>query len=77
MTRTLLQGNRGAWAVPLRRRKLLVLGVGMLIAPALHAQQKAMPVVGYLSISPSPPSIADLSHDLVHEGLGETGYVEG
>jgi putative ABC transport system substrate-binding protein len=61
----------------LRRRKLLVLGVGMLIAPALHAQQKAMPVVGYLSISPSPPSIADLSHDLVHEGLGETGYVEG
>jgi putative tryptophan/tyrosine transport system substrate-binding protein len=55
----------------------MILGVGMLIAPALHAQQKAMPVVGCLSISPPPPSLADLSRDLVHEGLSETGYVEG
>jgi putative tryptophan/tyrosine transport system substrate-binding protein len=61
----------------LRRRELMILGVGMLIAPALHAQQKAMPVVGCLSISPPPPSLADLSRDLVHEGLSETGYVEG
>jgi putative ABC transport system substrate-binding protein len=36
-----------------------------------------MPVVGCLNISPPPPSLADLSHDLVHEGLRETGYVEG
>jgi putative tryptophan/tyrosine transport system substrate-binding protein len=61
----------------LRRRELMILGVGMLIAPALHAQQKAMPVVGCLNISPPPPSLADLSRDLVHEGLSETGYVEG
>ena len=61
----------------LRRRELLVLGVGVLLAPALRAQQKATPVVGCLNISPPPPSLADLSHDLVHQGLSETGYVEG
>jgi len=52
-------------------------GVGILFAPTLRAQQKAMPVVGCLNISPPPPSLADLSHDLVHQGLSETGYVEG
>ena len=63
----------------MRRRKLLMLmlGGGMICAPTLRAQQRAMPVVGYLNISPPPPRLADLSHDLVHEGLGETGYVEG
>ena len=61
----------------LRRRELLVLGVGVLLAPTLRAQQKATPVVGCLNISPPPPSLADLSHDLVHQGLSETGYVEG
>jgi putative ABC transport system substrate-binding protein len=60
-----------------RRELILMLGVGMLIAPTLHAQQKAMPVVGCLNISSPPPSLADLSRDLVHEGLSETGYVEG
>ena len=62
---------------PLRRRALLMAGVGILFAPTLRAQQKAMPVVGCLNISPPPPSFADLSHDLVHEGLREFGYVEG
>ena len=62
---------------PLRRRALLMAGVGILFAPTLRAQQKAMPVVGCLNLSPPPPSLADLSHDLVHEGLSETGYVEG
>jgi putative tryptophan/tyrosine transport system substrate-binding protein len=62
----------------LRRRELiLVLGGGMVLAPAVCAQQKAMPLVGCLSISPPPPSLADLSHDLVHEGLRELGYVDG
>jgi len=49
----------------------------MMLAPVLRAQQKTMPVVGCLSISPPPPSLADLSHDLVHEGLRELGYVDG
>jgi putative ABC transport system substrate-binding protein len=40
-----------------------------------HAQQKAMPVIGYLSgISPGPsaPFVAEF-----RQGLSETGYVEG
>jgi len=49
----------------------------MLYAPAPHAQQKAMCVVGYLNISPAPSSPVNLSHDLVHEVLSETGYFEG
>src|SRR6266446_1130952 len=60
-----------------RRELILLLSGGMIFAPALRAQQKPMPVVGYLNISPPPPSHADLSQDLVHEGLSETGYVEG
>jgi len=60
-----------------RRELILVLCGGMTLAPALRAQQKGMPVIGCLSISPPPPSVADLSHDLVHQGLSEIGYVEG
>lgn len=48
-----------------------------MVAPSVRAQQEPMPVVGYLNISPPPPKPADLSRDLIHEGLRETGYVEG
>jgi|SRR5271166_5223694 len=62
----------------MRRRELMLLLVGGIMSPRpLFGQRKATPVVGYLSISPPPPSVADLSHDLVHQGLSETGYVEG
>jgi len=60
-----------------RRELMLMLSGGMLYAPAPRAQQKAMRVVGYLNISQAPSSPVDLSHDLVHEGLSETGYFEG
>ena len=60
----------------MKRRELLVLlGGAMTAARALRAQQKAMPVVGYLgSASPNPnsPNVAAF-----RQGLGETGYVEG
>jgi len=60
----------------MRRRELLLLLGGMMpAARALRAQQKAMPVIGFLgSTSPGPnePSLAAF-----RQGLSETGYVEG
>ena len=60
----------------MNRRELLVLmGGAMTAARALRAQQKALPVIGYLHYgSPGPfaPFIAAF-----HQGLSETGYVEG
>ena len=60
---------------PNRRRALIVLG-GAIVAPlAVRAQQKAMPVIGYLSgVSPGPlaPFVGAF-----RQGLSETGYIEG
>ena len=58
-----------------RRELMLVLGGMMTAADTLRAQQKAMPVIGFLSsASPGPfaPFVAAFQ-----KGLGETGYVEG
>jgi len=44
-------------------------------ARALHAQQRAMPVIGYLG-SATPAANARLLPRF-HQGLGETGFVEG
>ncbi len=60
----------------MRRRELLLLLSGALTAPhAPRAQQKQMPVIGYLSgASPgaSAPTVAAF-----RQGLSESGYVEG
>jgi putative tryptophan/tyrosine transport system substrate-binding protein len=61
----------------MNRRELMLLLGGALTAAAgpARAQQKAMPVVGYLaagSPAPSAPLVAGF-----HRGLNETGYVEG
>jgi putative ABC transport system substrate-binding protein len=59
----------------MRRREVMVLLGAMTAARALRAQQKAMPVIGFLvSGSPSPgaPNLPAF-----HQGLGEIGYVEG
>jgi len=58
-----------------RRELMLLLAGGMTAARALRAQQKAMPVIGYLNSgtpSSTAPSVASF-----REGLSETGYVEG
>ena len=58
-----------------RRELMLLLGGAMTVSPALRAQQRAIPVIGFLSgLSPGPtaPYMAAF-----RQGLSETGYVEG
>jgi putative ABC transport system substrate-binding protein len=58
-----------------RRRFIASLGAAITAARTLRAQQKAMPVIGYLqsaSPGPSTPYLAGL-----HQGLSEAGYIEG
>ena len=59
----------------MNRRELLVLAGAMTAPRVLRAQQKAMPVIGFLggaSPAPNAPFVAAF-----HQGLSETGYVEG
>jgi putative ABC transport system substrate-binding protein len=58
----------------MRRRELILLGGIMTAARVVRAQQKATPVIGYLSSS-SPGAVAPLVAAF-QEGLGEAGYVE-
>ena len=59
----------------MNRRELLVLAGAMTTARALRAQQKAVPVIGFLS-SRSPGEAAAIIAAF-RQGLAETGYVEG
>jgi putative ABC transport system substrate-binding protein len=60
----------------MKRRELLVLlGGAMTAARAVRAQQKAMPVIGYLG-SESPGPMAPFVAAFL-QGLSETGFVEG
>jgi putative tryptophan/tyrosine transport system substrate-binding protein len=59
----------------INRRALLVLVGSAMAARSLQAQQKAMPVIGFLgttSLDPNAPFMAAF-----RQGLSETGYVEG
>jgi putative ABC transport system substrate-binding protein len=59
-----------------RRELLLMLGATMTAAPhALRAQQRAMPVIGYLSGGSPGPSAPNLA--AFRQGLSESGYVVG
>src|SRR5215813_1795508 len=61
----------------MRRRELLfLLGGAMTAARGLHAQQKVMPVIGFLSAG-SAPSSPDPFLGALQQGLSETAYVEG
>jgi len=59
-----------------RRELIILLGSASLTRPrALRAQQKPMPVIGYLSDTSPGPNEARLT--AFHQGLGDTGRVEG
>src|SRR5438309_5530884 len=58
-----------------RRELMLLLGSTMTAARPLRAQQKSMPVIGFLSSVSSGSSAPYMA--AFHQGLSETGYVEG
>jgi putative ABC transport system substrate-binding protein len=60
----------------MQRRRFITLLCGMAAAPlAVHAQQKAMKVIGFLHFGSPGPSVDQVAD--FHQGLSETGYVEG
>ena len=59
----------------MKRRDLLLLGGTMTVARDLRAQQKAIPVIGWLSGSSFGPYAWNMA--AFRQGLSETGYVEG
>jgi len=63
----------------MRRRELVLLvGAAMATAPpSLVAQQKAMPVIGWLQPFSPPANPGDLVRGPIHQGLSDTGFVEG
>ena len=58
-----------------RRDFLALLGGAATWASPSHAQRPALPVIGYLC--PESPGLFASRLKAFHEGLGESGYVEG
>jgi putative tryptophan/tyrosine transport system substrate-binding protein len=57
-----------------RRELMLLLGAAMTAGPALRAQQKAMPVIGFLGIDSPGPFESRLA--AFRRGLNETGWID-
>jgi putative ABC transport system substrate-binding protein len=66
--------EEGHTAMHIRRRQLLaVLGGAAAWPLATHAQQRALPVVGYVSVAGATPE----RERAFRQGLAEAGYSEG
>jgi putative ABC transport system substrate-binding protein len=64
----------------MRRREFIALGVSAAVYPfvAVHAQQKAMPVIGFVGgFNPAASAEIELEQAAFRRGLREAGYVEG
>jgi putative ABC transport system substrate-binding protein len=59
----------------MRRRELLLSAAAVMSAPPTRAQQKPMPVIGYLGSSSFELRAPNVS--AFRQGLNETGYIEG
>jgi putative ABC transport system substrate-binding protein len=60
-----------------RRELMLLLGGAMTVAHPLGAQQKGMPVIGFLSGFSPPQDLGELGRSALLQGLSEAGYVAG
>jgi hypothetical protein len=58
-----------------RRELIALLGGAMTAASGLRAQQKTVPVIGYLN--PTSPSANAPNVAAFRQGLSEAGYLEG
>ena len=63
----------------MNRRELMLLVSSALAAPrTLRAQQKPMPVIGFIGgFAPSMSALIELEQAAFRQGLSETGFVEG
>ena len=61
-----------------RRELMLLLGGAAAASPVVsHAQQKAMPVIGYLDAGGTPSNPNSSFMAAFRQGLSDTGYAEG
>jgi putative ABC transport system substrate-binding protein len=60
-----------------RRRFIAMLGAAITATRALRAQQKAMTVIGWLNPFSPPANLGAMVRGPIHQGLSETGFVEG
>ena len=60
-----------------RRRFIALLGGGIAPPCVAAAQQKAMPVIGFLSVFSPPTDPGEIGRGPVLQGLNQTGFVEG
>ena len=60
-----------------RRRFVALLGGAIAPPCVVAAQQKAMPVVGFLSVFSPPTSPGEVGRGPLLQGLNQTGFVEG